>query len=123
MTTPTPFVSTLALDMRKIIDPTQLHVLYGASKDFCANGLRLGCIYSKNKGLLGAISSIRYSFTTLIKVVALTHLKPILLVTSYSSRCLGGHARRQGVDTAHDAEKDEAHDGRLSNNYLVSEAE
>lgn len=57
---PTPFVSTLALDLRDMIDPALFHVLYGASKDFCANGLRIGVICTKNEGLLGAISSIRF---------------------------------------------------------------
>ncbi|CAG9950552.1 unnamed protein product [Clonostachys rosea f. rosea IK726] len=38
----TPFVSTLSLDLQGIIDQNRHHVLYGASKDFCANGLRLG---------------------------------------------------------------------------------
>lgn len=54
-----PFTSTLALDLTTYICPQRHHVLYGASKDFCANGLRLGFLYSKNQGILGAISSIR----------------------------------------------------------------
>lgn len=57
---PTSFFSTLALDLRDVIDPALFHVLYGASKDFCANGLRIGFICTKNEGLLGAISSIRF---------------------------------------------------------------
>ncbi|KAF6831228.1 hypothetical protein CMUS01_07420 [Colletotrichum musicola] len=52
------FVSVLALDLQEVISPHFVHVLYGASKDFCANGLRLGAICTKNKAILGAISSI-----------------------------------------------------------------
>ena len=60
MASPTPFVSTLSLDLRDVIDPTLMHVLYGASKDFCANGLRLGVVCTINEGLIGAMSSIRF---------------------------------------------------------------
>lgn len=59
--TATPFSSILTLDTADLIDPTLVHVLYGASKDFCANGLRLGFVYTRNKGIIGAMSSIRYS--------------------------------------------------------------
>ncbi|KAK7570857.1 hypothetical protein V3481_018952 [Fusarium oxysporum f. sp. vasinfectum] len=53
-----PFVSTLSLDLGGVIDKTRHHVLYGASKDFCANGLRLGFVCTQNKGIMGAMSSI-----------------------------------------------------------------
>lgn len=56
---PMPFISTLSLDLRDVIDPALTHILYGASKDFCANGLRLGFVCTKNEGIMGAISSIR----------------------------------------------------------------
>ncbi|TPR06463.1 hypothetical protein CAN33_0021540 [Aspergillus niger] len=56
--TPISFLSTLALDLRDVINPTILHVLYGASKDFCANGLRLGLVSTRNEGIMGAVSSI-----------------------------------------------------------------
>lgn len=52
------FVSILSLDLRQVIDPVFVHVLYGASKDFCANGLRLGAVCTRNEGLIGALSSI-----------------------------------------------------------------
>ncbi|KAK4200973.1 putative 1-aminocyclopropane-1-carboxylate synthase [Triangularia verruculosa] len=50
-----PFTSALALGLP--IDAQKLHVAYGASKDFCANGLRLGMLHTRNKGLMGAIAS------------------------------------------------------------------
>ncbi|KAJ5776381.1 PLP-dependent transferase [Penicillium nucicola] len=52
------FTSILALDLDSSIDPTRKHVLYSASKDFCANGLRMGFVYTVNEGIMGAISSI-----------------------------------------------------------------
>lgn len=52
-----PFTSSIALDLTSLIDPLYHHVLYGASKDFCANGLRLGFICSQNAGVLAATSS------------------------------------------------------------------
>jgi len=55
---PTPFVSTLALDIKELIEPEFMHILYGASKDFCANGIRLGLLCTKNEGIMGAMSSI-----------------------------------------------------------------
>ena len=53
-------MSILALDIQKVIELNLTHVLYGASKDFCANGLRLGLVCTNNEGLIGALSSIRY---------------------------------------------------------------
>ena len=54
-----PFKSVLSLDLQGIIDPRFVHVTYGASKDFCANGLRLGVLQTRNTGLLEAVASLR----------------------------------------------------------------
>lgn len=54
----TSFISILSLDLQDRIDPLLVHVLYGASKDFCANGLRLGVVCTRNEALLGSLSSI-----------------------------------------------------------------
>ncbi|KAK4098344.1 putative aminotransferase class I and II family protein [Parathielavia hyrcaniae] len=51
-----PFTSVLALDLADRIDAQLVHVTYGASKDFCANGLRLGMLHTRNQGLLAAIA-------------------------------------------------------------------
>lgn len=56
--TPTEFTSVLSLYLTGIINPAYMHVLYGASKDFCANGLRMGFVCTKNEGILGSMSSI-----------------------------------------------------------------
>lgn len=44
---PTPFTSVLAIDTSGIIDPSRVHLIWGISKDFGANGLRLGSIVSQ----------------------------------------------------------------------------
>lgn len=55
-----PFSSVLSLDLDRIIDPLLVHVTYGASKDFCANGLRLGVLQTRNAGVLASVASLRY---------------------------------------------------------------
>ncbi|KAL1843051.1 hypothetical protein VTJ49DRAFT_3186 [Mycothermus thermophilus] len=52
-----PFASILSIDLTDRIDSQLVHVLYGASKDFCANGLRLGILHTRNQGLQAAIAS------------------------------------------------------------------
>lgn len=42
------FQSVLSIDLTGIINPSLVHVLYGMSKDFSANGFRLGAIISQN---------------------------------------------------------------------------
>ncbi|KAI1771506.1 acc synthase [Hypoxylon cercidicola] len=42
------FTSVRAIDPTGIIDPSQVHVLYGMSKDFSGAGMRLGCVVSQN---------------------------------------------------------------------------
>jgi histidinol-phosphate/aromatic aminotransferase/cobyric acid decarboxylase-like protein len=60
---PPPFVSVLSLDIEKLIDPSLVHVLYGMSKDWCANGTRVGAIISLyNPQLIRALGTIA-SFT------------------------------------------------------------
>ncbi|KAK6007377.1 hypothetical protein QM012_004191 [Aureobasidium pullulans] len=53
-----PFTSVLSFDSTPYISPDYLHVVYGMSKDFAAGGLRLGCLYSRNKALMEAISAV-----------------------------------------------------------------
>ncbi|KAJ5523236.1 acc synthase [Penicillium frequentans] len=45
------FMSVRSIDFTGIINPDQVHVLYGMSKDFGAGGLRLGCLISQNDEL------------------------------------------------------------------------
>ncbi|KAG9962673.1 PLP-dependent transferase, partial [Aureobasidium melanogenum] len=53
-----PFTSVLSFDSSSYISPEYLHVVYGMSKDFAAGGLRLGCLYSRNKALMEAVSAV-----------------------------------------------------------------
>ncbi|KAM0547580.1 hypothetical protein ACHAPJ_010324 [Fusarium lateritium] len=43
-----PFTSCLSIDPTGIIDPSLVHVVWGVSKDFGSNGLRLGSIISQS---------------------------------------------------------------------------
>jgi aspartate/methionine/tyrosine aminotransferase len=64
---PAPFYSVLSIDPTGLIDPALVHVLWGMSKDFGANGLRLGAIISQNN------------------VDLMTALAPAVLLSSVSS--------------------------------------
>ncbi|KAK8845419.1 hypothetical protein IAR55_006132 [Kwoniella newhampshirensis] len=51
-----PFTSMMSIDVEKELgmafDKARLHVVYGMSKDFCANGLRIGSLISQHNPLL-----------------------------------------------------------------------
>lgn len=51
------FKSALAFNFDDKINPQNIHVAYGMSKDFCATGFRLG-VLSRNEGLITAVSTI-----------------------------------------------------------------
>lgn len=51
---PTPFTSCLSLSASGAMDPSRLHVLWGMSKDFGANGIRVGAIISQHNPALHA---------------------------------------------------------------------
>ena len=38
----------------------RLHIMWGVSKDFCASGLRLGCLWTQNKAILKAMGNLSY---------------------------------------------------------------
>lgn len=71
---PVPFESALAIDPTGIIDPSRVHVLWGMSKDFGANGIRVGTIVSQSNpslhaamvavGLYSSMSSISDHITS-----------------------------------------------------------
>ncbi|RFU75646.1 hypothetical protein TARUN_6604 [Trichoderma arundinaceum] len=64
---PAPFHSVLSIDTTGLINPALVHVLWGMSKDFGANGLRLGAIISQHNPKL------------------MTALAPAVLLSSVSS--------------------------------------
>jgi len=49
-----PFTSVASIDTTGVIDPALIHILWGMSKDFGANGIRMGTIISQNNPLLHA---------------------------------------------------------------------
>ncbi|KAJ9158127.1 PLP-dependent transferase [Coniochaeta hoffmannii] len=52
------FTSALAIDTEGVIDPALVHVLWGLSKDFGCNGLRIGCVVSPgNPALVAALDA------------------------------------------------------------------
>ncbi|GAA98583.1 uncharacterized protein L969DRAFT_95185 [Mixia osmundae IAM 14324] len=58
--TATPFCSILSIDVEHEAgcDPSRVHMLYGSSKDFCSNGLRIGVMISQsNPALCEAFTS------------------------------------------------------------------
>ncbi|KAK5685488.1 hypothetical protein LTS10_003567 [Elasticomyces elasticus] len=54
----TTFHSVLSVDLNEVIRPNLVHVLYGAAKDFCANGLRLGALHTRSTALKNAMATI-----------------------------------------------------------------
>ncbi|KZF22346.1 1-aminocyclopropane-1-carboxylate synthase [Xylona heveae TC161] len=63
---PTKFESALSIDLSGIIDPQLVHVLWGMSKDFGANGFRIGVIISQtNRDLHTALKGTSlYSYAS-----------------------------------------------------------
>ncbi|KAK6382752.1 hypothetical protein LTS17_003421 [Exophiala oligosperma] len=60
---PPPFVSVLSFPLERYIDPSLVHVIYAMSKDFCANGTRIGALISPfNTQLMRSFRSVA-SFT------------------------------------------------------------
>lgn len=74
---PVDFESALSIDLTGIIDPQLVHILWGVSKDFGANGLRLGVIISQaNRDMLAALRSLGlYSYASGVS----EHLTSLLL--------------------------------------------
>jgi 1-aminocyclopropane-1-carboxylate synthase len=53
-----PFTSVLSIDSSGSLDPSLLHVLWGMSKDFGANGLRHAVVISQNHDLIECLSNV-----------------------------------------------------------------
>lgn len=63
---PEPFTSVLSIPLDGLIDPSLVHVLWGVSKDFGANGLRVGFVISQhNETLMNALLEVSiYSYAS-----------------------------------------------------------
>lgn len=60
---PPPFVSVLSFKLEDYIDPALVHVIYALSKDFCANGIRIGALLSPFNPQLMRAFRVVASFT------------------------------------------------------------
>ncbi|KAL6366109.1 hypothetical protein LRP88_00205 [Fusarium phalaenopsidis] len=54
------FTSVLAINPDGIIDRSLIHVFWGMSKDFGSNGIRLGCVISRNEAFIRACEANSY---------------------------------------------------------------
>lgn len=73
-----PFTSLSSIPTDGLIDPSLTHILYGLSKDFCANGIRIGAIISQHHPQLHAalIPIVIYSYaSSLVESLVTTMLK------------------------------------------------
>lgn len=50
-----PFISALSIPTAGLISPGRVHTLWGLSKDFGANSLRIGCVVSQSNPLLMSV--------------------------------------------------------------------
>ena len=90
-----PFTSVLEIDMgADIIDRNLVHVVHGASKDFCANGLRIGTLVSYSIQVIKAVAMVDM-FSTASSVAQNFWLK-ILTTPSFLDRFLTLNAQRLG---------------------------
>ncbi|KAI1268178.1 acc synthase [Xylariaceae sp. FL1019] len=90
---PESFTSVRSVNCEGTIDPKQVHVLYGMSKDFGAAGLRLGCLVSQNEQLTKAARAIcRFSspsqFSMELAAKILEDQTFVIPFLEKSSRCL-----------------------------------
>lgn len=82
----TPFHSALSIDTKGIIDLSLVHVLWGFSKDFGANGIRLGMVISQaNSAMLMAMQTcgLYSSPSSLTENAAIAILLDKTFLTSY----------------------------------------
>lgn len=87
--------SVLSLQLDRFIDPSLVHVLWGISKDFGANGWRLGCIVSpSNAAFHAAMQSVAiYSYVSSITDHVVTQM---LEDDAFTDTYLAENRRRLG---------------------------
>lgn len=103
--TPTaePFTSALSIDPKGTIDPSLLHTLWGLSKDFGANSLRIGCVVSQgNPALMRVLPShAAYSFpSALLDYMACTLLEDTKFVRRFLTESQRRLAENYALTTA-----------------------
>ncbi|PWY70304.1 aminotransferase [Aspergillus sclerotioniger CBS 115572] len=96
---PVGFESALSIDMTGIIDPSLVHLLWGMSKDFGANGIRLGVIISQsNPVLLEAVKGVSlYTYSSSVS----EHLAAVILEDEeFTTRYIRLNRQRMGESYA-----------------------
>ena len=86
---PVPFESALSTPTDGIMDPSRLHVVWGMSKDFGSNGIRMGAIISQHNPALHAALvpvSLYSSISSLSENVTASVLEDEEWHTSYLAR-------------------------------------
>ena len=88
-----PFASALSLDLSDIISPSHVHVLWGLSKDFGANGLRVGFIISQaNEDFMSAVTA--YGLYTYVSSPADIIASRLLEDTEFTDKYISLNQRR-----------------------------
>lgn len=79
---------TSALSCSSNLDISQIHVMYGLSKDFAASGLRIGCVASHNTNLHASLrATARYSWPSVLSdAMAATILEDTAWVDSFLAK-------------------------------------
>lgn len=98
-----PFTSALSIDTTGIIDPALVHVLWGLSKDFGANSLRIGCVVSQhNPPLMSVLDAhAAYSFpSALLDFMACTILEDKRFVDKFITESQRRLAENYALTTA-----------------------
>lgn len=99
-TPPAPFESVLSIDTEGIIDPALVHVLWGFSKDFGANGIRVGAIISQsNEPYLNACRSC--AMASVASSLAENTAKEILEDSAFLNQYLATNQERLSAAYAH----------------------
>lgn len=86
---PVPFESALSIPTDGVMDPSRLHVVWGMSKDFGSNGIRMGAVISQhNPNLHAALVpvSLYSSISSLSETVTASILEDEAWHTSYLAR-------------------------------------
>lgn len=94
------FTSMSSIPTDGLIDPALTHVLWGLSKDFGANGLRLGCIISQHNRKLhdALIATVIYTYTSSLTAAITTHmLSDNTFVDTYIDENCRRLARHYGI--------------------------
>ena len=101
--TAVPFTSALSIPTTNLINPARIHTLWGLSKDFGANSLRIGCVVSQaNPPLMSVLAAhAAYSFpSALLDYMACAILEDERFVARFLKESQRRLAENYGLTTA-----------------------